>query len=664
VSTTEDQRTGAAADDEPGPDAASRGATGTIERTLPLAAYVPMGVTSNYKAPKATVDPDTSKSWLRRAYPIVASHKGAFLTSLILSFVGLVLQVQIPDLLNHAIDNSLVLHTVPLHFYVDWVVALGLIGGVTGYIARSALYKVAYNIEFDLRNSIYEHLTRMSFPFYDRVQSGQLISRANSDIRSVQMYLTFAPLILVQCSIALVAFGYMLSINVVLALVAMATMPFIYWTGMRMRKVLFPVSWLIQSRLAEVATVVDENVNGVRVVKSFAAEEQQLRQLATAADKVQWGYIKDADLRARFSPLIQNLSQVGLVLVLLFGGYMVIHGTLGVGAILAFNVYLLMMQAPFMMLGMLIMMGQRASASAERIYEILDEQATIVDRPGAVELSDSRGDVRFEHVRFAYGTDSRVALSVEDGGNPDVLSDFTLHLRPGETVALVGRTGSGKSTVARLLARFYDVSDGAVFVDDHDVRDLTLTSLRANIGVVLDEPFLFSLSIRDNIAYGRPDASTEEIVAAAQAAGADGFVRRLPAGYDTVVGERGYTLSGGQRQRIAIARALLINPPILILDDATSAIDVKVEQKIHSALRVLMQDRTTLIVAHRLSTISLADRVVLLDGGKIVADGTHAELLASTPLYSEVLAQAASAEETVGEDSDLEDSPSDADGIL
>jgi ATP-binding cassette, subfamily B, bacterial len=653
VSTTEDQRTGAAADDERGLDAASTSATGTMERTLPLAAYVPMGVTSNYKAPKATVDPDTSKSWLRRAYPIVASHKGAFLTSLILSFVGLVLQVQIPDLLNHAIDNSLVRHTVPLHFYVDWVVVLGLIGAVTGYIARNALYKVAYNIEFDLRNGIYEHLTRMSFPFYDRVQSGQLISRANSDIRSVQMYLTFAPLILVQCSIALVAFGYMLSINVVLALVAMATMPFIYWTGMRMRKVLFPVSWLIQSRLAEVATVVDENVNGVRVVKSFAAEEQQLRQLATAADKVQWGYIKDADLRARFSPLIQNLSQVGLVLVLLFGGYMVIHGTLGVGAILAFNVYLLMMQAPFMMLGMLIMMGQRASASAERIYEILDEQATIVDRPGAVDLSDSRGDVRFEHVRFAYGTDSRVALSVEDGGNPDVLSDFNLHLRPGETVALVGRTGSGKSTVARLLARFYDVSGGAVFVDDHDVRDLTLTSLRANIGVVLDEPFLFSLSIRDNIAYGRPDASREEVVAAAQAAGADGFVHRLPAGYDTVVGERGYTLSGGQRQRIAIARALLINPPILILDDATSAIDVKVEQKIHSALRVLMQDRTTLIVAHRLSTISLADRVVLLDDGKIVADGTHAELLASTPLYSEVLAQASSAEDVEpGDDTD------------
>jgi ATP-binding cassette subfamily B protein len=615
------------------------------ERRLPLAAYVPMGVTSNYEAPKATVDPDTSKSWLRRAYPIVASHKRHFLTALILSFVGLVLQVQIPDLLNHAIDNSLVAHTVPLHFYVDWVVVLGLVGGVAGYISRTSLFKVAYDIEFDLRNGIYEHLTRMSFPFYDRVQSGQLISRANSDIRSVQMYLTFAPMILVQCSIALVAFGYMLSINVPLALIAMVTMPFIYWVGVRMRKVLFPVSWLIQSRLAEVATVVDENVNGVRVVKSFAAEEQQLRQLANAADKVQWGYIKDADLRARFSPLIQNLSQVGLVFVLLFGGYMVIHGHLGLGAILAFNAYLLMMQAPFMMLGMLIMMGQRAAASAERIYEILDEPATIIDRPDAVDLMDSRGDVRFEHVRFAYGTDSRVALSVADGGNPDVLSDFNLHLRSGETVALVGRTGSGKSTAARVLARFYDVSDGAIFIDDHDVRDLTLTSLRANIGVVLDEPFLFSVSIRDNIVYGRPDAGDEDVVAAAKAAGADGFIRRLSDGYDTVVGERGYTLSGGQRQRVAIARALLINPPILVLDDATSAIDVKVEQKIHSSLRVLMEGRTTLIVAHRLSTISLADRVVLLDSGRIVADGTHAELLASTPLYSEVLAQAASTEE-------------------
>jgi ATP-binding cassette subfamily B protein len=613
--------------------------------------FVPVGVVGRYGAPRATIDPDRSKSWLRRALPIMKAHKGIFVTSLALSFVGLVLQVQIPELLNKAITNAIIRHTVllhlhvlwvvneaitvavvrhpvPLHFYVWWVVGLGGAGVVAGYVSRLFLFETAYAIEFDLRNILYEHLTRMSFPFYDRVQSGQLISRANSDIRSVQMYMTFAPMILVQCSIAVVAFAYMLSIDVALAFVAMATMPFVYLTGVQMRKSMFPVSWLIQARLADVATIVDENVNGVRVVKSFAAEDEQLRSLAKAADRVQWGYVKDADLRARWSPAMQNLPQLGLALVLLFGGYMVIHGHLGIGAILAFNSYLLMLQAPFTMLGMIVMMGQRAAASADRIYEVLDERPTIVDRPGAVDLVHCEGDVAFESVDFGYGDDG-----------PLVLSDFNLHLRPGETVALVGRTGAGKSTVSRLLTRFYDVRGGAVRIDGHDVRDLTMHSLRSHIGVVLDEPFLFSVSIRDNIAYGNPGADIADVEAAAVAAGADGFIRDLPDGYDTVVGERGYTLSGGQRQRIAIARTLLVNPPILVLDDATSAIDVQVELAIHAALRELMKGRTTLIIAHRLSTISLADRVVLLDGGRVVADGTHAELLATTPLYAEVLAQ-------------------------
>jgi ATP-binding cassette subfamily B protein len=389
------------------------------------------------------------------------------------------------------------------------------------------------------------------------------------------------------------------------------------------------VSWLIQSRLADVATIVDENVNGVRVVKSFAAEDQQLKALAKAATKVQWGYVKDADLRARWTPAIQNLPQIGLVLVLLFGGWMVIDHRLGIGAILAFNAYLLLMQAPFMMLGMLIMMGQRAAASAARIYEILDERSDIVDRPGAIDLVDCRGDVSFDGVDFAYPGEDR----------PLVLAGFDLHLEAGETVALVGRTGSGKSTIARLLTRSYDVTAGSVRVDGHDVRDVTVESLRAHVGIVLDEPFLFSVSIRDNIAYGRPTADLGEVEAAATAAGADEFIRELPLGYDTVVGERGYTLSGGQRQRIAIARTLLVNPPILVLDDATSAIDVQVEQLIHDALRTLMEGRTTLVIAHRLSTISLAHRVVLLEHGRIVADGTHAELLETSPLYAEVLAQ-------------------------
>jgi ATP-binding cassette, subfamily B, bacterial len=598
-------------------------------------AYVPVGLISRYAPPKNTIDPDKSKTWLRRAMPIMMAHRGIFITSLLCTFATLVIQVQIPLILNHATNSAIDSHTTSLTNYVVEIVILALLFGGLGFVSRLFLFRTAYAIEFDLRNIIYEHLTRMSFPFYDRVQSGQLISRANSDIRSVQMYMTFAPNILVQCSIAVIAFIYMLTIDVPLAFIAMATMPFVYIVGLRMRRQMFPISWVIQSRLANVATTVDENISGVRVVRSFAAEQQQTTQLAKEAKELQWSYIKDADIRARFTPLVQNLPQAGLALVLLFGGYMVIYGHLQLGAILAFNFYLLMLQAPFMMLGQLIMMSQRAAASAGRIYEILDEQASIVDRPGAFDLEHSQGDVRFEHVDFAYRTPE------ENGGEEAlVLRDFNLHLQPGETVALVGSTGSGKSTVARLLTRFYDTTGGIVRVDDHDVRDLTLTSLRSHIGIVLDEPFLFSVSVKDNIAYGRPNATDEEIVAAAKAAGADGFIRELDGGYDAIVGERGYTLSGGQRQRIAIARTLLLNPPVLVLDDATSAIDVQVEQQIHEALRVLMQGRTTLIIAHRLSTISLADRVLLLDDGRIVGDGSHTQLLETTPLYAELLATA------------------------
>ena len=390
-----------------------------------------------------------------------------------------------------------------------------------------------------------------------------------------------------------------------------------------MRKSMFPVSWLIQARLADVATIVDENINGVRVVKSFAAEQPQLRTLARAADKVQWGYVKDADIRARWTPAHPEPAPGrAWRWCCCFGGYMVIHGHLELGAILAFNAYLLMLQAPFMMLGMIIMMGQRAAASAKRIYEILDEQPTIVDRPGAVDLVDCEGDVRFD----------TSILPTPTGRRPRCSPDFDLHLRPGETVALVGRTGSGKSTVARLLDPLLRRHRGAVRVDGHDVRDLTLDSLRAHVGIVLDEPFLFSVSIRDNIAYGRPDGRPRRHRGGRRGRrGRRVHPRARPTGYDTVVGERGYTLSGGQRQRIAIARTLLVNPPILVLDDATSAIDVQVEQQIHGALRVLMEGRTTLIIAHRLSTISLADRVVLIEGGRVVADGTHAELLATHP---------------------------------
>ena len=554
------------------------------------------------------------------------------MTAIVLSFVSLIFQVLVPNMLSNDIDHTFVRHVASLHGDVVSLVIVGLLAGAAGIISRQFLYNTAYNVEADLRSLIYQHLTWLSFSFYDRVQSGQLISRANSDIRSVQMYSIFAPLIIVQCCIGVVAFGFMLSINWALALISMIVMPILYVVGIKMRRVMFPISWITQARLAEVATIVDENVNGVRVVKSFAQEEAEIDRLADAAEGVAWAYIKDANIRAIWSPWVQNLPQLGLALVLLCGGWMVLHGDLVYPQILAFSLYLLMLQAPFMMLGQLVMMGQRAKASAGRIFEILDENPEVVDRPGAYDLLDVRGAIDFNHVSFTY-----------DNG-AEILRDFDAHLSPGETVAIVGRTGSGKSTVARLLNRFYDVTDGAITIDGHDLRDVTLTSLRENVGVVLDEPFLFSVSIRDNIAYGRPDASLEEIQAAALAANADEFIVRLPNGYETVVGERGYTLSGGQRQRIAIARTLLLNPPILILDDATSSIDVHVESGIYEALRGLLTQRTTIVIAHRISTIALASRVLVLDEGHVIASGTHEELLEREPLYSEILAQTTSSE--------------------
>ena len=591
------------------------------------------GIRSNYPGPRAEISRDRNLAWWRRILPIIASHRLTFITAIALSFVSLVFQTLVPNMLNGAIHNVLTKNSGALHTDVVHILIVGVIAGITGIISRQYVYHTAYNVEAALRTLIYEHLTWLSFTFYDRVQSGQLISRANSDIRSVQMYSTFAPLIVVQCSIGVLAFGCMLSINVLLACIAMTIMPVLYFVGIRMRRVLFPISWITQARLADVATIVDENINGVRVVKSFAQEEAEVNRLADAAERVAWAYIKDAQIRGLWSPWVQNLPQVGLALVLFFGGWMVLHGNLGPGAILSFNIYLLMLQAPFMMLGQLVMMGQRAKASAERIFEVLDESPDIVERPGAFDLVDVEGDIDFNHVRFEYANGA------------EILTDFDAHITAGETVAIVGRTGSGKSTVARLVTRFYDVADGSVCVDDHDVRDVTLPSLRTNVGVVLDEPFLFSISIRDNIAYGQPDASFDDIEAAAKAANAHEFIVRLPEGYDTVVGERGYTLSGGQRQRIAIARTLLVNPPILILDDATSAIDVHVEAGIYEALGRLLRQRTTIVIAHRISTIALASRVILLDEGRVVASGTHEELLANSPLYAEVLAQTTSGDE-------------------
>lgn len=588
--------------------------------------FEPVGVVPQYPPQVATIDPDTTKGWLQRVRPVVLAHRWLLLGSVLAAVVSLFAQIAVPAVTARAIDEALIDRRVPLTGFVVALVLLGLTRGALAFVYRYGLYKMAFRIETDLRSIIYRHLTRLSFSFYDRIQSGQVISRANSDIRSVQMFLAFAPLIMLSILSFFLALFVMLTINVPLTLVSIVCLPGVYVLGVVLRNRIFPLSWIVQSRVADVATIVDENINGVRVVRSFAQERRQINTLARTARRLQWANITTVDARARYTPIMENLPRVGLAIVLLYGGWLVIDQQLQLGVLVAFNAYILMMQGPFRFLGFFLMLQQRAAASAERIYEILDEPVEIEDRPGAVDLVDPVGRLELRDVRFGYG----------DG--PDVLDGFDLTVEPGETVALVGRTGSGKSTVARLLPRFYDVRAGEVLIDGIDVRDLTVHSVRANVGLVLDEPFLFSVSVRDNIAYGRPDAGEDEVIAAAVAANAHEFIEDLPDGYDSIIGERGYTLSGGQRQRIAIARTLLVNPRFLVLDDATSAIDVQIEEQIHDALETLLESRTTIVIAHRLSTIALADRVVLLEGGRVVASGTHHELMAREPRYAEVLA--------------------------
>ena len=591
-------------------------------------------MTSASKPTPATahVDPDPSKVWFRRLLPVIRARRATFIMVLVTGLSGLALQVSVPMVLRQAVDLAVDQRAGGLEGHVLLLVVMATASFGLRFAYRYLLFGTACRIETDLRSQIYDHLTRLSFSFYDRIAGGEVVSRANSDIRSIQLLLAFGPLAGLSAISFLMAFGFMLSIHVPLALVTVSTMPLVYVLGQRLRDQVFPLSWVTQGRMAEVAMVVDENINGTRVVKSFAAESDQIALLSMVADRLRWSATALIEARARFNPLIEALPRLGMALVLLYGGHLVIEGEIGVGSLLAFSAYVTMISVPFRMFGFVLLQAQRAAASALRIYEILDEKPAIVDRPGARPLSAPRGRVEFRNVTFRYP-------GVDNSESPAVLDGFDLVVEPGETVAIVGRTGCGKSTVARLLPRFYDVDSGAVLIDGTDVRDLALASLRSHVSQVPDEAFLFSDTLHDNIAFGRPEAPRHEVVAAARVARADGFIGNLEHGFDEVVGERGYTLSGGQRQRISIARTVLANPAILILDDATSAVDVRTEEGIHHGLEDLLTGRTTIVIAHRLSTISLADRVVLMEDGRIVADGTHAHLLATEPRYRAIVAQ-------------------------
>ena len=627
-------RSNEATDHEPPVRRSDEGAV-ALDVDAPTTEYEPAPPEAHYDPPAGNVHPDGDLGWIRRMQPVVLGHKRSFLIAMAMAAVALLSNVAIPAVVGAGIDEI----RADGDRVSTWVIALlvlAVLRAVFAFGYRSRLYKFAYAIEFDLRSLMFRHFARMSHGFYDKVQTGQLVSRANSDIRAVQMLLAFAPFMAMMTMTFVLAFAFMLTKHVLLTVVAVSTLPLVYVFGVKLRNQMFPLSWIVQGRVAEVATTVEENVTGVRVVKAFAGEERQIEQLAEQARRLRWSAVKVTDSRAKYAPLMENLPRLGMALTLLYGGYLAIDGQVTVGTIITFSSYVLLLQAPFRMLGFFMIMSQRAAASAGRIFEILDTDAEITDRAGAIDLTAPAGTVDFDGVRFRYD-------DADDGR--DILDGFDLHIDAGETVAIVGGTGSGKSTVARLLLRFYDVDDGAVRIDGHDLRDLTMTSIRHHVGMVTDEPFLFSTSIADNIAYARPGATRDEIVAAATAANAHGFISDLDHGYDEVVGERGYTLSGGQRQRIAIARALLADPAVLILDDATSAVDVRVEAEIHEAIERLAQQRTTIVVAHRLSTIALADRVALIEGGRVLAFDTHEELLATQPHYREVLATAVEPDE-------------------
>ncbi len=599
----------------------------------PRTDYEPVAIESDFPEPTAAIDPDQSLGWMRRLWPLVLQRRLAFAVIAITGITGVAVNATVPLTVRGAIDQALTEQTADLEPFVWRLVITAIALFVLRLVYRYTLFFAAYAIETDLRDVVYQHLTRLSFSFYDRTPSGEVISRANSDIRSIQLLLAFGPLAILSSLSFFIAIVLMLRIDVGLTLVAIVTMPGVYIVAQRLRQRVFPLMWISQSRMAEVAMVVDENINGTRVVKAFAAESGEVTKLARAAQRLRWSAIEAVDARARHNPVIEALPQLGAAGLLLYGGWRVIDDALTIGDIVAFNAYIILITVPFRLFGFLLMQAQRAGASAGRIYEILDAEPEIVDPPDPIDLHDPKGAIEFDDVSFAYP-----ASLGGDDGRPNVLDGFSMRIEPGETVAIVGRTGSGKSTIIRLLPRFYDTDAGAVRIDGIDVRALQLTSLRHAVNVVFDEPFLFSASVRDNIAFAVPNAPEAEVIAAAKAAHADGFIRELAEGYDTVVGERGYTLSGGQRQRIAIARTLLANPAVLVLDDATSAIDVHVEEQIYEALRELLQDRTTVIIAHRLSTIALADRVVLLEDGRVAASGTHQELLATEPRYAEVLA--------------------------
>jgi len=534
----------------------------------------------------------------------------------------------IPLVQRRIIDDVIITHRQSVWPLATLLLVAAAVNFAGIYLRRYNGGRVSLDVQHDLRTELLDSLSRLDAARQDEIHTGQLIGRSISDLNMVQGLLSMVPITLGNLALFVASLGIMVVLSPVLTIVTVGVAPALWMIALASRRRLFPASWDAQQQSGDVAGIVDEAIGGVRVVKGFGQEEQEQERLEAASSRLFASRLRMIRLTARYNPALTAIPSLGVVGVLALGGWLAIHGEITLGTFLAFSAYLAQMSGPVRTLTMMVTIGQEARASVIRVFDVIDSRPLITDKPDAIALPADANGISFDDVRFGY-----VA-------SEPVLRGLSLRVEPGETVAVVGASGSGKSTIALLLPRFYDPQGGSVRIGGHNIADVTRDSLRAAIGLVMEDSFLFSDTVRANIAYGRPDATEDEVIAAAQAAQAHEFIERLPQGYDTVVGEQGLTLSGGQRQRVALARALITNPRLLLLDDATSAIDPRLEAEIHTALREIMRGRTTLIIAHRRSTLNLADRIVVLDRGRVADSGTHEELSERCPLYRQLIMDA------------------------
>jgi ATP-binding cassette, subfamily B, bacterial len=574
----------------------------------------------------ATLGSGYGQGWLRRLTAYCWKHKRLSIIAFGASLVATLVTTAIPLIQRDIVDNAILTHTQPIWLGATLLILAALVSFGAVYVRRYRGGQLSLDVQHDLRTELFGSITKLDGARQDQLHTGQIVSRSISDLNMIQSLLSMLPMLMGSALLFVLSIGVMFWLSPLLAIISLAVGPALLALSVVSRRRLFPASWDAQQKAGEVAGVVEGAVTGVRVVKGFGQEEQEIERLEGISRVLYAARVRAVRLMARFSPALGAMPALGQVGVLLLGGWLAIKGSITLGTFLAFASYLAQMVNPVRALTGLITVGQEARASVIRVFEVIDSRPVLTEKPDALRLPPGSQTIELDDVHFGY-------LPSEP-----VLRGLTLQVQPGQTLAVVGTSGSGKSTISLLLPRFYDVRSGAIRVGGHDVRDLTLDSLRASIGLVLEESFLFSDTVGSNIAYGRPGATQAQIVAAARAAEAEEFILGLPDGYDTVVGEQGLTLSGGQRQRVALARALITDPSILILDDATSAIDARVEAQIHATLRKVMAGRTTVLIAHRMSTLELADQIAVLDSGQLVDQGTHEELTERCANYRLLLA--------------------------